>query len=111
MRRLSRRRRRSGLGSWASRVRRAPDRRGFAVFARGVRVRSKEDAGVRQDTAHHGRPNAGPNLRQVPPRRPRRWRDEISWASGMKILVGVWLVMSRSVLDYPPDDAAWNPVV
>ena len=27
------------------------------------------------------------------------------------MLVGVWLVVSPSVLDYRPEDSAWNPVV
>jgi hypothetical protein len=52
-----------------------------------------------------------PDLRRVPPRRPSRWRREIVWASGLNMLVGVWLVVSPSVLDYRPEDSAWNPVV
>jgi hypothetical protein len=52
-----------------------------------------------------------PDLRRVPPRRPRRWRREIVRASGLNMLVGVWLVVSPSVLDYRPEDSAWNPVV
>jgi hypothetical protein len=27
------------------------------------------------------------------------------------MLVGVWLVVSPSLLDYRPEDSAWNPVV
>jgi SPW repeat len=36
---------------------------------------------------------------------------EVVGASGLNMLVGVWLIVSPSVLDYRPGDAAWNPVV
>ena len=39
------------------------------------------------------------------------WRDDVTSASGLNVLVAVWLIGSPFALDYGEGDSIWNPLV
>jgi SPW repeat len=41
---------------------------------------------------------------------PRDWRQDLVGASGIVVLLGLWLIFSPLLLGYGSDDADWNPV-
>jgi hypothetical protein len=62
------------------------------------------------DAVEEGVPEGAPAPTPEPTVR-HDWRLDVVGASGVNVLVGLWLIVSPVVLDYSPADHAWNPMV
>jgi membrane-bound ClpP family serine protease len=80
-------------------------RRRSAGRATQERTRAMEPGWPR----HEDEPQAGPPAGEPPA--DAGWRAEVTAASGLNVLAGIWLILSPWILGYTGADAAWNPIV